>query len=268
MYVSYKWQSWWSVSEILTGPSTRSGYTTNQKCCAGCQSWKPEVQVGHPEKLVHRVNREELRIDARMYRVAGKEVSATGFICGGVGVIGGFSPSRWVTSSVRTETELLLVWCLCSSPRSSCGPMHVCSCSCQPCWERFMSWLQPYKSCNGELFLWYIAANHFREAREESNTAHYEQEHHISLKVIPSALLKLTVSIACRLAYFIGGIHQFWFLLLIEVVRKKNHWRESVTHSSSCSSAINCFVGILQDRCTLWHFSHYLVAAYLEWGKC
>jgi len=86
--------------------------------------------------------------------------------------------------------------------------------------------------------------------------------------VIPSALLKLTVSIACRLAYFIGGVHQFWFLLLIEVVRKKNHWRESVTHSSSCSSAINCFVGILQDRCTLWHFSHYLVAAYLEWGKC
>lgn len=97
MYVSYNWQSWWSVPEILTEPSTSSGCTTNQKCCAGCQSWKPGVQVGCPEKLVHRVNREELRIDARTYRglLVRTSVPQALFVVWFEGLVASVLPAGW-----------------------------------------------------------------------------------------------------------------------------------------------------------------------------
>lgn len=70
---------------------------------------------------------------------------------------------------------LLVGWCLCGSPCNSLGPVKACvhNYSSQASQETIISWLQLHKGCNRELFLWYLAAHCFREACEESNTAHH-----------------------------------------------------------------------------------------------
>lgn len=40
MCISYEWQRWCLIPEIVLEPSTRSGCTSSWKHCPGCPSWK------------------------------------------------------------------------------------------------------------------------------------------------------------------------------------------------------------------------------------